>query len=81
MFQIARSASLLRNFKNANVLNVAKRFAPYNAAALSAFNLPRYNFSSAQNEPESHDDFKPKAKVQFTDENVFDQIDEVRTFE
>jgi len=78
MFQIARSASLLRNFKNANVLNVAKRFAPYQAIALNSFNLPKYNFSSAaeDKEPESHDDFKPKAKVQLNDENVYDQIDQ-----
>ena len=80
MFNIRRSVTLLRNLKQLESLNIAKKFAPYQAQAAMAFiNISQRNFSSTEEkEPETHDDFKPKSKVQLDENTVFEQIDQVR---
>ncbi len=80
MFSLSKSLLRLRGLTK---LRASPLYQIYNqAGALNYLNTPRYSFSTQnqkneEEEPESHDDFKPKSKVQITEENVFDQIDDV----
>ena len=83
MFSIARSVPLLRGLKRAGALSApSMRILCRTQPALSFLQLPKSYFSANENsqtDKDSHDDFKPKTKVDLDGSNVNQQIEEVIT--
>ena len=80
MFSLSKSLFRLRGLTKLRTSPLYQLYAQ--ASAMSYLNTPRFSFSSQpekkeEDEVDSHDDFKPKSKVQITEENVFEQIDGV----
>lgn len=80
MLSLAKNLTQLRNLRKLGLSQVYKLYT--SSSALNYLNFQKYAFSTEQKKPEeeegeSHDDFKPKSKVQINEENVFQQIDDV----
>lgn len=80
MFSLARSASVLHSLKRVSRLRVPQMQSLYQfQPAMSFLQMPKSYFSgeNSQTDKDSHDDFKPKTKIDLDEGNVTQQIEEV----
>ena len=81
MLSITKNIFKLKNFIKAEPFKAS--FILPASQSINFYNYPQYKFSTNANKPEdeegpdSHDDFKPKEKVELNEENIMKQIDDV----